>query len=105
VRAHRGVRGCTVGVGVRVGVGLSRDGRTRGVRRAECCDLLCTLAPRSYLTADSRAPLASLWMFNMSYEHHEMPPIYWADNNDYSDSSTGLDATGANMDDDSTLVA
>jgi hypothetical protein len=44
-------------------------------------------------------------MFNMSYEHHEMPPIYWADNNDYSDSSTGLDATGANMDDDSTLVA
>ena len=43
--------------------------------------------------------------FNMSYEHHEMPPIYFGDNTDYSDSNSGLDATGANMDDDSSLVA
>lgn len=43
--------------------------------------------------------------FNMSYEHHEMPPIYFGDNTDYSDSNSGLDATGANMDDDSSLIA
>ena len=54
--------------------------------------------------ADSRFRAApSLWMFNMSYEHHEQPPIYFGDNNDYMDSSTGLD--GAGGDDDSTLIA
>ena len=36
----------------------------------------------------------SLWMFNMAYEHHEQMPLYFGDNTDYGDSSSGLDDFG-----------
>jgi len=40
-------------------------------------------------------------MFNQSYEHHEMPPIYWSDSNDYQDFNNGV----GDVEVDNSLVA